>query len=406
MKDAPSRNRTPMPDRLPDGFRFSGVVSGLRSEPNRRDVGAIVSDRPATAAGVYTQNVFAAAPVQLCRERLSADGVRGLIVCSGNANACTGEQGLADAREMTKLLADAIDAPEKSVVVCSTGVIGRLLPMPVVREGVRQSASALAATDGSIDDFAASILTTDTRIKVSSRDVMNKRDSFKLLGIAKGAAMIGPNMATMLGFLVTDAPVRADDLQTILRDAARDTFNCISVEGHTSTNDTVLVFANGAGEPLSGDDLESFAGAVREVCGELARMIAADAEGADHLIIIDVEGCRNDAEARQLAKTVADSPLVKTAVHGADPNWGRFVSAAGYSGVKFAESDLELWMGPMHLFADGQPLSFDPKTASDYLRQNREVTLRFRLPFGKGKCRFYSCDLTAEYVRLNADYTT
>jgi len=218
--------------------------------------------------------------------------------------------------------------------------------------------------------------------------------------------MIGPNMATMLGFVLTDAAVRPADLQTILREAVEGTFNCISVEGHTSTNDTVLLLANGSGPPVAGSELAKFEGAVREVCADLARGIAADAEGAEHLVTIDVEGCRSDAEAKRIAKTIADSALVKTAIFGADPNWGRFVSAAGYSGVEFAETDLTLWMGPFELYRAGTPLPFDAKAASAYLRDNREVHLRLRFTLGEGKCRFYTCDLTTEYVRLNADYTT
>jgi glutamate N-acetyltransferase/amino-acid N-acetyltransferase len=229
---------------------------------------------------------------------------------------------------------------------------------------------------------------------------------YMVAGFAKGAAMIGPNMATMLGFVLTDAPVPPDALHDVLRDAVEGTFNCISVEGHTSTNDTVLILANGRGPALSGDDRHRFDAAVREVCADLARGIAADAEGAEHLIVIDVEGCRSDAEARQVAKTIAESALVKTAVFGADPNWGRFVSAAGYSGVEFAEADLSLWMGPFELYRAGTPLPFDPKAASKYLRHNREVQLRLRFALGEGRCRFYTCDLTTEYVRLNADYTT
>ena len=218
--------------------------------------------------------------------------------------------------------------------------------------------------------------------------------------------MIGPNMATMLGFLVADAPVAPNDLHHILRISVEQTFNCISVEGHTSTNDTVLLLANGQGTPLAGRDLTLFAGAVHDICTDLARAIAADAEGANHLVVINVDGCRSDAEAKQVAKTIAESALVKTAIYGSDPNWGRFVSAAGYSGVKFEEKDLSLWMGDLPLYRAGAPLPFDAKAASSYLKHNREVHLHLRFTLGTGKCTFYTCDLTPEYVRLNADYTT
>jgi glutamate N-acetyltransferase/amino-acid N-acetyltransferase len=210
----------------------------------------------------------------------------------------------------------------------------------------------------------------------------------------------------MLAFVMTDAaidPAWADDA---LRRAADATFNCISVEGHTSTNDTVFLLANGAGPPLAGDDLQWLDASIHDVCAELARDIAADAEGAAHLVTLQVEGCRSDAEARQVAKVVAESALVKTAVFGADPNWGRVVSAAGYAGIPFEEKDLSLWMGDLLLYRDGQPVPFDAATASAYLKQNREVHFRLRFALGPGRCTFYTSDLTYEYVKLNADYTT
>jgi glutamate N-acetyltransferase/amino-acid N-acetyltransferase len=388
---------------LPKGYRFAGVHSGLRAnEPGRLDLALVVSDTPATAAGVFTQNRVAAAPVHLCKERLPRADARGFVVCSGNANACTGEQGLADARRMAELAAREIGCGPEQVLVASTGVIGRLLPMDVFETGIPAAAKQLGTNRTHFEAAATAILTTDTRIKTASRQI----GPHVVAGFAKGAAMIGPNMATMLGFVLSDAAVRPNDLQRLLRSAVADSFNCISVEGHTSTNDTVLILANGAGPPLAGPMLAEFAAAVREVCADLARAIAADAEGANHLVTIDVEGCRTDAEAKTIAKTIAESALVKTAIYGADPNWGRFVSAAGYSGVEFAETDLSLWMGPFELYRAGVPLPFDPKLASTYLKENREVYLRLQFTLGEGKCRFYTCDLTTEYVRLNADYTT
>ena len=388
---------------LPTGYRFAGVHSGLRAnEPGRLDLALVVSDGPAAAAGVFTQNRVAAAPVQVCRQRLPRADARGFVVCSGNANACTGEQGLADARRMAELAAGQIGCGPEQVLVASTGVIGRPLPMGVFAAGIPAAAKQLGADAAHFEAAATAILTTDTRIKTASRPV----GRYVVAGFAKGAAMIGPNMATMLGFVLTDAPASPAHLEGLLRPAAADTFNCISVEGHTSTNDTVLILANGQGPPLAGDDSHRFDTAVRDVCADLARAIAADAEGANHLVTIDVEGCRTDAEAKVIAKTVAESALVKTAIYGADPNWGRFVSAAGYSGVEFAEADLSLWMGPFELYRAGTPLPFDPRAASGYLKDNREVHLRLVFTLGPGKCRFYTCDLTTEYVRLNADYTT
>jgi glutamate N-acetyltransferase/amino-acid N-acetyltransferase len=384
---------------LARGYRYAGVVSGLRSEPGRRDVAVIVSDSAAAAAGVFTQNRVCAAPVQVSRARLPRPDARAIVVCSGNANACTGDQGVRDAERMAELVARDLGCAPEQVLVASTGVIGRPLPMPILEAGIPRAVRVAKPGAEALNDAAHAILTTDTKIKVSSRAI----GEHTVTGFAKGAAMIGPNMATMLGFVMTDAAVRPDDLHAILRHAANDTFNCLSVEGHTSTNDTVFLLANGTGPA---PDPQPFAAGVHAVCADLAKQIAADAEGANHVITIDVEGCRSDAEARTIAKAVADSALVKTAVFGADPNWGRVVSAAGYSGIAFEERDLSLWMGDMPLYRDGQPLPFDEAAASGYLRHNREVHFRLRFALGTGRCTFHTCDLTYEYVKLNAEYTT
>jgi glutamate N-acetyltransferase/amino-acid N-acetyltransferase len=391
---------------LAEGYRFAGIHSGLRPEPDRRDLALVVSDRPASAAGVFTQNRVAAAPVQVCRERLPSSEARGVVICSGNANACTGPQGLADARRMAQVAADAVGCRAEQMLVCSTGVIGRPLPMDVIEPGIRLAAEKLASGAPALDNSARAILTTDTVIKVSTRSVRVNGNDVRLTGFAKGAAMIGPNMATMLAFVVSDAAVAPADLQTIARQAAAQTFNCVSVEGHTSTNDTLLLFANGTGPHLEGPALATFGQAATAVCADLARAIAADAEGAAHLIILDVEGLRDDGEARTVAKAVAESALVKTAVFGADPNWGRIVSAAGYCGVIFEEKDLSLWLGDMALYRAGVPLPFHAATASAYLKNNREVHLRLRFTLGSGRCTFWTSDLTYDYVKLNADYTT
>ena len=393
---------------LARGFRFAGVQSGLRSEPNRRDLALVVSDGPATAAGVFTQNRVRAAPVRVCQERVPAADVRGVVICSGNANACTGQRGLDDARRMTAVAAEVVGCRDTQMLVCSTGVIGRQLPMPIIEAGIRAAAPRLEATAAALDDMAHAILTTDTRIKVFTRTLPLDGGDVILTGVAKGAAMIGPNMATMLAFVFTDAAFTPAVLAPLVRNAAAKTFNCVSVEGHTSTNDTLLVLANGQSKvaPLSGDGLPRFAGALTEVCGDLARAIASDAEGATHLVTIDVEGARNDAEAHRVAKAVAESALVKTAIYGADPNWGRIVSAAGYSGVAFEEQDLSLWLGETLLYDKGTPLPFDAAAVSAFLKREREIHMRLRFTLGNGRCRFWTCDLTEEYIKLNADYTT
>ncbi|MBA2226319.1 bifunctional glutamate N-acetyltransferase/amino-acid acetyltransferase ArgJ [thermophilic bacterium 2918] len=387
---------------LARGYRFAGVVSGLRNEPDRRDVAVIISDTPASAVGMFTKNQICAAPVRVCRQRLPSTRTRAIVICSGNANACTGAQGLADAQRMTALVAQELGCEAEQVLVASTGVIGRLLPMPLLEAAIPQAVRSAVASPEAFRHAAQAILTTDTGIKVATR----QGPSFTLTGFAKGAAMIGPNMATMLAFLLTDAHLSLDDLQQTLHTAVEHSFHCISVEGHTSTNDTVLLLANGTGPRLEGAELALYQETVTSVCLELARKIARDAEGAEHFITIEVEGCRNDSEARRIAKTIADSPLVKTAIFGHDPNWGRIVSAAGYAGVEFAEENLSLWLGDMLLYRAGTPCPFDVLTASAYLKQNRDIHIRLKFDLGPGKCTFYTCDLTTEYVRLNADYTT
>jgi glutamate N-acetyltransferase/amino-acid N-acetyltransferase len=393
---------------LPRGYRFAGVRCGLRPDPNRLDLALVVSDGPAAAAGVFTQNRVRAAPVRVCQERLPSDAARGVVVCSSNANACTGRQGLDDARRMTAVAAEAVGCRPDQMLVCSTGVIGRLLPMDLIEPGIRAAAQRLEATPAAFDAVAHAILTTDTRIKTAARTVEVNSAEVRLIGVAKGAAMIGPNLATMLAFVFTDAAVSAADLAALAGRAADQSFNCVSVEGPTSTNDTLLLFANGraGGATLEGEALGRFGDAVSAVCGELARAIAADAEGAAHLIVLDVEGLRDDEEARRVAKTVAESALVKTAVFGADPNWGRIVSAAGYAGVDFEEEDLSLWLGDLLLYHAGAPQPFDAVAASAYLKREPTVHLRLRFTLGAGKCTFWTCDLTHEYIRLNAEYTT
>jgi glutamate N-acetyltransferase/amino-acid N-acetyltransferase len=391
---------------LARSYRFAGVHCGIRPDPDRLDLALVVSDTPAAAAGVFTQNRVVAAPVRVCRERLPTSQARGIVICSGNANACTGQRGLDDARRMTAVAADALGHRPEQILVCSTGVIGRHLPMTEVESGIRAAAKTLDASPAAFERAARAILTTDTRIKVTSRALNLDGGQVRLTGFCKGAAMIGPNMATMLAFLLTDAPVPAEALAELAPQAADRTFNSISVEGHTSTNDTLLFLANGQGPKLHGAALATFNQMATEVCAELARAIAADAEGATHLVTIDVEGTRDDIEARKIAKTVAESALVKTALFGADPNWGRIVSAAGYAGVDFAEEQLSLWLGDMLLYQNGAPVPFDAAAASAYIKNNRNLHLRLRFTLGQGRCTFYTSDLTYDYVKLNAEYTT
>jgi glutamate N-acetyltransferase/amino-acid N-acetyltransferase len=321
--------------RVPKGYRLAGTSCGLKRDPQKLDLALIVSDSPAVAAGVYTQNLVCAAPVQYDRQRTPSARIRAVAVNSGNANACTGERGLRDAAEMARLAAQACGGAADEALVLSTGVIGEFLPLEKIALGIAAAAARLGDDDDSLVAAARGMLTTDTVHKLAGRSLTLSGREVQITGMAKGAAMIGPNMATMLGVILTDAPLDARAADAALRHAVEDSFNCISVEGHTSTNDTVLLLANGAagGSPLSGGELAEFGRTLDEVAVELARAIPADGEGATHLVTIEISGCKTRADAVQIAKTVANSALVKTAITGADPNWGRIVSAAGYSGV-------------------------------------------------------------------------
>jgi glutamate N-acetyltransferase / amino-acid N-acetyltransferase len=393
---------------LPRGFRFAGVRAGIKRDKTREDVSLIVSDVPATAAGVYTTNLVYAAPVAWDRSLTPGRGFRAVAINSGNANACTGQRGLDDARAMAAAAAAEIGADERSVLVLSTGIIGEFLPRDTVAAGLRQAAAALGSDEASVVNAARGMMTTDTRPKLSGSTFTSDGTTATLLGLAKGAAMIGPRLATMLGVVLTDAAVDPADAQRLLREAAEETFNCVSVDGHTSTNDTVLLLANGAagGKTLAGAGLGGFAEALHAACEALAREIADDGEGATHVLRIEVTGCVSRDAARQIARTIGDSPLVKTAVHGADPNWGRIVSAAGYSGIAFDPQRLVLHVNGTLLFRDGAPVAFDADAVSASIKASRETLIEVDIQSGPGRIRFYSSDLTAEYVHLNADYHT
>ena len=392
---------------VPQGFRASGVRAGIKPS-GAPDLALIVADAPGSAAGTFTTNRVAAAPVQWDRGLVPSADVRAIVINAGNANAATGQEGFENARRTAEIVAERLGVDSSAVLVASTGVIGHQLPMDRIESGISSAFSALTAESSGFLDAAHAILTTDTRPKIVTRRIPLESGRVSLLGLAKGAAMIGPNMATMLGFLLTDARVQPGALQGILSAAVDDSFNCISVEGHMSTNDTVLALAAGGSDRpfLKGDELKEFALAVRDSCAELARMIPADGEGATHLITIDVQGCFDRDEAVRIARSVADSPLVKTAIHGADPNWGRIVSAAGYAGVPFDEAELSLRLNGIPLYAEGVPLPFDAPAVSAELKASRDVHILLTLRRGDASARFWTCDLTAEYVRLNAEYTT
>lgn len=392
---------------VPAGYMAGAVKAGIKPSGGL-DLAVFVAERRCVAAGVFTLNRVVAAPVQWCRGLLPSEQIRAVVVNAGNANAATGEEGFANASRTAAVAAEILgcSGPEQ-VLVASTGVIGRQLPMERLEAGLPAAVGAIVPGAEGFKIAARAIMTTDTRPKLVSRTMETAGGPVSVLGVAKGAAMIGPNMATMLGFLFTDAAVGPGQLQGMLGAAVEASFNCISVEGHTSTNDTVLMLARrGVDGGLKEAELTRFARVVEDVCTELARLIVEDAEGATHRITIDVEGCATREEAKAIAVAVANSALVKTAIHGADPNWGRIVSAAGYAGVDFEEREMSLWLNGIALYQGGTPIAFDEAEASASLRGSRDVSIRLAFTRGREAVRFWTSDLTAEYVRLNADYTT
>ena len=387
---------------LPQGFRAAGVAAGLKQSGNP-DVGLLVSETPASAAGVFTTNRVQAAPITLTKRLIRRGTSRAIVVNSGNANACTGKAGLGDARAMAKETAAALGLREADVLVASTGVIGVRLQLPPLARGIRAAVDALSP-DG-LGALARSIMTTDTRPKTAHAEVPGGT----LAGVAKGAGMIAPEMATMLCFLATDASVDRGTLGRALARATKGSFNLISVDGCRSTNDCVLLLANGMGDgPLLTDehpDLTAFEAGLTEVCRSLARQIVEDGEGATKVVAVTVRGASNEREAREAAARVADSVLLRCALHGADPNWGRVLAALGTTRIPFDPHVVDVWLGGEKLAEGGAPGPGDRDKARAAL-QEREVEVLVDLARGDAQATVLTNDLSPEYVRINADYTT
>ncbi|MEM7560295.1 MAG: bifunctional glutamate N-acetyltransferase/amino-acid acetyltransferase ArgJ [Planctomycetota bacterium] len=392
---------------LPKGYRFAGAACGIKAS-GAKDVSLVLSDVPATGAGVYTQNHVVAAPVLNCRSKTPSSSLRAVITNSGNANACTGEKGIQDSARMCELTAETCGIESEQTLVMSTGIIGQLLPMDAVEQGIRDSACSLGDSEQHFLDSADGILTTDQSRKIANRSLDLGGTKIELVGMAKGAGMIGPNMATMLCTCLTDARLSADQADRLLRRAADLSFNQISVEGHTSTNDTLLLLANGAasGEELDEQQEQAFAEQLNAMCIELAKQIPIDGEGASHLIEVAITGAASDAEAQLIARTVAASNLVKTAIYGNDPNWGRIVSAAGYAGPALVHGHLRLVLNGFTLFDAGEPIAFDEPAASAALRDQSVARIELTVGDGPGICTHWTSDLTVEYVRFNSEYST
>jgi glutamate N-acetyltransferase / amino-acid N-acetyltransferase len=390
----------------PRGFRATGRHCGIKAS-GKPDLALVVSDAPASAAALFTTNQAQAAPVVVSKEHLAASGgrARAIVTNSGCANACTGPQGLSDAREMTVLTARAVGCDPRDVLVASTGVIGVQLKMSALRDGI-PAAVTLAAADGG-PAAATAIMTTDPFPKSTAVEVATARGTFRVGGMAKGSGMIEPRMATMLGYLTTDAAVDAPRLHRVLHEACRFTFNAITVDGEPSTNDCVFALANGASEVAIDDEMEpALFQAFRAVAQELALGIVRGGEGATKLVAITASGAETDADAWMAARAIANSLLVKTAIHGADPNWGRLVAAAGRSGARFVLDRAKVRIGELVLFEDGRPFDERAPQAASYL-EGADLDLEVDLGTGGAhRATVWTCDLSKMYVQINAEYRT
>lgn len=386
----------------PKGFYADGIHCGVKKR--KADLGWLFSEVPASAAAVFTTNQVQAAPVLVTREQLKTGKLRGVIVNSGNANACTGEQGIADAREMIALAAAKAGVASEEVAVASTGIIGRPLPMATIAAGIRQLSHS-----GSPTGFQKAILTTDLVEKNQVIQTEIAGHTVTMAGCAKGSGMIHPNMATMLAFVTTDVAIAPSLLQSLMRKLTEVTFNQITVDGDTSTNDMVLVLANGqAGNPPIEENTfayKQFQKMLQTVLTTLAKAIAKDGEGATKLIEAETKGAPTDLAARMISKTIVGSPLVKTAIYGKDPNWGRILCAIGYSGQRIDPANVAIELAAIPVFAGGSPLDYDETLMEERLTAS-EVKINVILQEGAGRGKAWGCDLTYDYVKINALYHT
>ena len=392
-------------DKLPKGFRYAGVSCGIK-QSQTNDIALVVSDEPCTIAGVYTQNVVRAASIGWNEAITPTDSGRGVVVNSGNANACTGKLGEDNNRLMAEWAAEKIGdgASSNQIAVLSTGVIGVQLPIDKVEVGIRNAASSLGPDESDYSQCIDGIRTTDKDRKYVFKTVEVGGESYRIAAMAKGAGMIGPRMATMLGVVTTDYPLSPTAAHGLLKKAVDGSFNCISVEGHTSTNDAVLLLSPPATANNEGNEI--FGAALNEALVDLAKMIPADGEGATHLVDIQVTGAVDNVTADRVARVVASSNLVKTAITGADPNWGRIVSAIGILDIQLAPENIGLSINGHQVFAAGEPLEFDAKLVSQSIAENFETVLKIQLGTGDGNAAHWTSDLTVDYVRFNSEYTT
>lgn len=392
----------------PKGFLAAGVKSGVKSS-GKEDLGIIVCPTGAKAAGLFTTNKIVSAAVTVCKQHIKSRTVEAVVANSGNANTCTGKQGLRDAERMCKTVAKEIETDAEKVLVASTGIIGHKLPMDKVTDGIKSAAEKLGADDKCGLNFAKAILTTDTvvkqavkKIKIGSREVM-------IAGTSKGAGMIGPNMATTLCFVTTDVNISKGLLQKAMNAAIGDSLNKLTVDGHQSTNDTAIILASGlAGNNMiktADKNFDKFAKALKDMCSDLAKQMALDAEGANRYFTVVIKNAKTAKDAAKAARAIADYDLVKCAVHGSDPNWGRIICAVGSCGVDLNPDKLSCKIDNIAVFRNGQPTKFDVKKASKII-SGQHHTITVDLGVGKFNDFCYGCDLSRDYVTINADYHT
>lgn len=391
---------------IPKGFRFSAIASGIKKS-GKLDLALIVSDVPATCAGVFTQNRVVAAPVQISRKNIADFSCQAILVNSGNANACTGPEGYRVAEQTLTLAADALELVPESVAIASTGVIGAQLPLDPFKTGIPELVSRLKSDQA--DDVAEAIRTTDAFVKISAIEP-GADNNYTLLGLAKGAGMIHPNMATMLGFIMTDARVEPSFLDKTLKDAVQKSFNSITVDRDTSTNDTVLLLANGCAENVlieeGTKEAEVFCHNLNTVLLDLAKMIVRDGEGASKLVQIKVTGAVDEQAARTAACSVATSALVKTAFFGEDANWGRIIAAVGYSGIDVDPERIDISFGAIPVARNGVSTGPEKEAEATAVLKLEEFVVTIELHQGEAESSYYTSDLGYEYVRINADYRT
>lgn len=389
----------------PKGFKAAGIRCGIKQSGS--DLMLLVSDAPAVAAGVFTTNAVKAAPVILSRKRIESGVARAVIANSGNANACTGNQGMRDADDMTELVASALKVEKDEVLVASTGVIGHHLPMDKIEAGIADAVKALSEDGGNA--AAEAIMTTDTRAKSIAVEVEIGGELVRIGGMCKGSGMIAPNVATMLTFITTDAKITPRALRLCLERSADLSFNCVTVDGDMSTNDSVFVLANGAAEnsiiDVSYPELEEFQAALDTVTTHLAREMARDGEGATKLVEIRVNGAVSVEDAKKMALTIANSPLVKTAIFGEDPNWGRVLAAAGRSGAQMDPNTTDLYFGTVKIFENGAPTDVSAEDARRPMLAD-ELIITVDLNSGEASAKVWTCDFSYDYVKINAEYHT